>query len=535
MQAYCWLSSLLVRLCTLGFVLNIGIMFFVNWIYGLVGVVLMLALYVYLAIRAPAKDWGDISQALMFHQVRKYLLRINDSKMHSKFWRPNILLLVDNPSTGMIGFCNSIKKGGLLIVSQVIVGDFEGHMTLCSQLRSAWTNFMQIHKVKAFSQVCSADSLRDAVRMLLMVGGLGGMSVNTVCIPLPNEIEERGKKTPREDYYSRMQAALNSKTVSADLSQLSSIEYSNLPFQSASEFCAVLHSALQLKKNILLAANFDSGAIGRRGRVYLGSNNKRFIDVWLFGDLDVEGRDRSQSVLWGHQMPDSSRRQVFATHHRDMSANERSLDDDDFHDTQEALSIAVNRRDDAAVTVGFVGLASLVLQLGAIADHMRVGPGGKRVNEREHAVRIMYVPSHIPIASDMDDSRSRHAKLVLDLCNVARMDIAEKDIHVFTMHEIAARVPAYRDACTQDRTVPGLVHLSDLEPSQHASILNAFIKSESVTNTCQVFMPIPYPPSGKNDEHARTYLNLLTTLSHGLPPTVLVCDGEDVAFISTSL
>ncbi len=45
-----------------------------------------------------------------------------------------------------------------------------------------------------------------------------------------------------------------------------------------SEYCALLHSALRLKKNIMITCNFDAGVVGKKGRVYIGSSSKRFID-----------------------------------------------------------------------------------------------------------------------------------------------------------------------------------------------------------------------------------------------------------------
>lgn len=97
----------------LGFLINMVIVFYLNWVYALVGVLCLLLLGLYLAFRAPIKDWGDLSQELMFHQVRKYLLLIDETKQHSKFWKPNMLVIHEGMQPELAAFANTLKKGTL--------------------------------------------------------------------------------------------------------------------------------------------------------------------------------------------------------------------------------------------------------------------------------------------------------------------------------------------------------------------------------------------------------------------------------------
>lgn len=51
-------------------------------------------------------------QALMYHQVRKYLLRLRMDEATAKYWRPQFLFMVNNPrySLDAMLFVNEVKK-----------------------------------------------------------------------------------------------------------------------------------------------------------------------------------------------------------------------------------------------------------------------------------------------------------------------------------------------------------------------------------------------------------------------------------------
>ena len=92
-------------------------MFIVDGISATLVIFCMTFLILLIHYLSPPSKFGDISQLLIYHQVRKYLLRLK-LEMSVKYWRPQILLLCDNPRTSwnLIGFCNHLKKGGLYVL-----------------------------------------------------------------------------------------------------------------------------------------------------------------------------------------------------------------------------------------------------------------------------------------------------------------------------------------------------------------------------------------------------------------------------------
>lgn len=211
-----------------GAVTSILAMYIVDGLLALLVIVCLFCLVIVIHYLTPPLKFGDILQLLIYHQVRKYLLRLK-LQMSVKYWRPQILLLCDDPRLcwELIGFCNHLKKGGLYILGHVVImsdtsaGGSAGTDTACASdceaemkpadhsdagtadtagttagtaaqpptfspstfkelqtQNDAWVKLRDLSRIKAFVQLALGPTLPWGVRNVYLGSGLGGMRPN---------------------------------------------------------------------------------------------------------------------------------------------------------------------------------------------------------------------------------------------------------------------------------------------------------------------------------------------------------------------
>ncbi|KAJ3588777.1 hypothetical protein NHX12_009631 [Muraenolepis orangiensis] len=273
--------------CLLGLVSCLVMMFVINPVYSSASIIVLLTLLLILHYRSPTSSWGYISQALIFHQVRKYLLMLDVRKDHVKFWRPQVLLMVANPrsSSQLILFVNQLKKGGLFVLGHVQLGDLDAFPSdPVQQQYNFWLSLVDKLGVKAFVDLTLSPSVRQGTQHLLRITGLGGMKPNTLVLGFYDSC------TP-DDYFLQDPAFCQADGAAVkedndfgvDLPSLQAhfppVRYEESPrWLSPEEYVGIVSDAVKMDKNVCLGRYFFE--LQGEGRDSKEDGAERTIDVW---------------------------------------------------------------------------------------------------------------------------------------------------------------------------------------------------------------------------------------------------------------
>ena len=278
----------------LGMIGSLAMCFVIGYLYALVAIAILIVLVIGLHMRSFESSWGSISQALIFHQVRKYLLLLDIRKNHIKFWRPQMLLMVSNPrgSCQMIDFVNDLKKSGLYVIGHVETGDLDAEDSDPIQTEfPKWLSLIDHLKVKAFAELTLARSIREGMHHLIRVSGIGGMKPNTICFGFYD------KTTPQDTFTNQNpnSSALLSSQSRHPMQFHNSVSESNRQtelYQSFAslrqdgnekqftleEYVHMIRDTLKLNKNVCLCRHFHR--LNKETVFASAARKKVFIDVW---------------------------------------------------------------------------------------------------------------------------------------------------------------------------------------------------------------------------------------------------------------
>jgi len=290
-----------------GTIISGAAMFFVDGVYATGCAGFLVVIFLIIHYFSPPKSWGDVSQSLIYHQVRKYLLRLRQE--HVKFWRPQILLFVNDPRRQykLIQFCNSMKKGSLYILGHVIVtDDFGGSVPEARRQQAAWTKYIDFSKIKAFVNIAISPGVEWGARNIVLSAGLGGMRPNIAVLGFYN-LDDLRRTQPLIDISEPAPTSTNFEAERPSLGQshrdsdkmnqaLPTDSCKTEAMMTASSYVTVLEDLLlRLQINVAVAKGFRELEFPRGKKAH----TKKYIDLWpiqMSAEIAAEG-DNKQNVL----------------------------------------------------------------------------------------------------------------------------------------------------------------------------------------------------------------------------------------------
>ncbi|CAI4225510.1 unnamed protein product [Auanema sp. JU1783] len=179
-------------LSLIGSFLCVAVMFISAWHFALIAIFIGAAVYKYIEYAGAEKEWGDGIRGLGLSAARFALLNLDNKPQHSRNWRPQLLVLVDevdNPATqGMLAFVSQLKAGkGLTLVSLCMKGDYADDYAQAGAYQHSMEALLRKNKIRGFCDVLVTSDVIDGVSCLIQTSGLGGLRHNTVMLTWPEQ------------------------------------------------------------------------------------------------------------------------------------------------------------------------------------------------------------------------------------------------------------------------------------------------------------------------------------------------------------
>ncbi|XP_065915947.1 solute carrier family 12 member 4-like isoform X4 [Dysidea avara] len=181
-------------LSTAGAVLCLAMMFISSWYFALVALVIAVVIYQYIAYRGAEKEWGDGMRGLSLQAARYSLLRLEEGPLHTKNWRPQLLVLIRlHPSQltpsqpNLLSFASQLKAGkGLTMVTSVLEGNIINKVAEVKAAKETLKRVVDTYKIQGFCKVLAVPDVNMGLAQIIQGSGLGGLVPNTVLLSWPD-------------------------------------------------------------------------------------------------------------------------------------------------------------------------------------------------------------------------------------------------------------------------------------------------------------------------------------------------------------
>jgi amino acid transporter len=182
------------RLSLLGALACFGVMLAIDTTAGLVSLAVLFSIYQYLKRAAGPARWADGKRSYHLQRVRTHLLAAATEPDHPRDWRPQMLLLGDNPEQRkqLMQLAGWIAgTSGLISVVQIVVGSGAKVVKHQQEARIQLEKETAGYGPEYFPLVVRTEDFGQGMDMLVQTAGLGPLKTNLILFgwPSPEKLE----------------------------------------------------------------------------------------------------------------------------------------------------------------------------------------------------------------------------------------------------------------------------------------------------------------------------------------------------------
>ncbi|WP_347925939.1 hypothetical protein [Pontimicrobium sp. SW4] len=172
-----WMISLL------GAIAAMVVMWLINPLAFLFALGLEALIFIYLISKKLEQQWGDASTGIWMHMSRYALLRLNTKKIHSRNWRPIIILFIRDikEHIQLVKFTEMLgQNSGLLTISKLVTINDTVEFERRNELAFEMQKDLAKQGLQALTEINVVDDFKRGMLEVATSHGVAGIKTNTV-------------------------------------------------------------------------------------------------------------------------------------------------------------------------------------------------------------------------------------------------------------------------------------------------------------------------------------------------------------------
>ncbi len=167
----------------LGALACFAVAFLVDTVSALGAVVFIVLLFMYVRKNVSATSFGDARHGFYYSRTRDNLFTLAQMPVHSKNWRPTIIVFSGNPSNRLtlVKYADWLGSGrGIITLAGILTGEFNQMVDTRKKQLEALQTFIRENRIRAFPEVLVAPGFELGLNQFLQVTSIGPIKPNVV-------------------------------------------------------------------------------------------------------------------------------------------------------------------------------------------------------------------------------------------------------------------------------------------------------------------------------------------------------------------